>query len=473
MADRKHRICMVSDFFYPNMGGVESHIYQLSQRLIQRGHKVIVVTHSYGGRKGVRYLTNYLKVYYLPFGVFHNQCILPTLYLDLPILRYIFLRERITIVHGHSAFSTLCHDALLHARTMGMKTIFTDHSLFGFADASSIITNKFLQFSLADVEHVICVSHTSKENTVLRASTQSGMKPYIVSVIPNAVDASMFTPCPSKRRKNCITVVVVSRLVYRKGMDLLAGIIPKLCHRHSDVNFLIGGDGPKRVVLEEVREQNQLHDRVELLGTLEHDKVRDVLVQGDVFLNTSLTEAFCMAIVEAASCGLQVVSTRVGGVPEVLPPDMITMAEPSVQALVDALEDCIRRVRSRSVIDTHTAHERIRAMYTWTNVSKRTEKVYDTVASLPSVPFEERLKRLYMCGSIAGKIFCVLAVIDLIILMMLEWLVPRKNIDMCPEFDAVTSQPVTAEVPRQTNHVMTRSQHRILRGETSPVDLLH
>ncbi|XP_032222458.1 phosphatidylinositol N-acetylglucosaminyltransferase subunit A isoform X4 [Nematostella vectensis] len=437
MADRKHRICMVSDFFYPNMGGVESHIYQLSQRLIQRGHKVIVVTHSYGGRKGVRYLTNYLKVYYLPFGVFHNQCILPTLYLDLPILRYIFLRERITIVHGHSAFSTLCHDALLHARTMGMKTIFTDHSLFGFADASSIITNKFLQFSLADVEHVICVSHTSKENTVLRASTQSGMKPYIVSVIPNAVDASMFTPCPSKRRKNC------------------------------------RGDGPKRVVLEEVREQNQLHDRVELLGTLEHDKVRDVLVQGDVFLNTSLTEAFCMAIVEAASCGLQVVSTRVGGVPEVLPPDMITMAEPSVQALVDALEDCIRRVRSRSVIDTHTAHERIRAMYTWTNVSKRTEKVYDTVASLPSVPFEERLKRLYMCGSIAGKIFCVLAVIDLIILMMLEWLVPRKNIDMCPEFDAVTSQPVTAEVPRQTNHVMTRSQHRILRGETSPVDLLH
>ena len=79
-----------------------------------------------------------------------------------------------------------------------------------------------------------------------------------------------------------------------------------------------------------------------------------VLVQGDIFLNTSLTEAFCMAIVEAASCGyvlvdffllnkrirgalhvfsffsLQVVSTRVGGVPEVLPGDMIKLAEPSV-----------------------------------------------------------------------------------------------------------------------------------------------
>ena len=84
-----------------------------------------------------------------------------------------------------------------------------------------------------------------------------------------------------------------------------------------------GGDGPKRVVLEEVREKHQLHDRVSLLGALQHSQVpthtcslpdpawlalmcvqvRDVLVQGDIFLNTSLTEAFCIAIVEAASCG--------------------------------------------------------------------------------------------------------------------------------------------------------------------------
>lgn len=40
-------------------------------------------------------------------------------------------------------------------------------------------------------------------------------------------------------------------------------------------------------------------------------------LQGHIFVNASLTEAFCMAIVEAASVGLMVVSTRVGGVPEV------------------------------------------------------------------------------------------------------------------------------------------------------------
>lgn len=58
------------------------------------------------------------------------------------------------------AFSSLAHEAMLHARTIGIKVVYTDHSLFGFADASSIVTNKVLKFSLAGVDHAICVSHT-------------------------------------------------------------------------------------------------------------------------------------------------------------------------------------------------------------------------------------------------------------------------------------------------------------------------
>jgi phosphatidylinositol glycan class A protein len=53
---------MVSDFYYPNMGGVEMHIYQLAQCLIELGHKVIVITHFYNNRSGVRYMSNGLKV---------------------------------------------------------------------------------------------------------------------------------------------------------------------------------------------------------------------------------------------------------------------------------------------------------------------------------------------------------------------------------------------------------------------------
>jgi len=57
------RICLVSDFFYPKIGGVEIHIYQLSVALIRLGHKVILLTHHYGNRQGIRYMGNGLKVY--------------------------------------------------------------------------------------------------------------------------------------------------------------------------------------------------------------------------------------------------------------------------------------------------------------------------------------------------------------------------------------------------------------------------
>ena len=54
-------IAMVSDFFYPGLGGVEMHIYQLSECLIAMGYKVIVITHFRGNRHGVRYMTNGMR----------------------------------------------------------------------------------------------------------------------------------------------------------------------------------------------------------------------------------------------------------------------------------------------------------------------------------------------------------------------------------------------------------------------------
>ncbi|CAL7942696.1 unnamed protein product [Xylocopa violacea] len=415
----KHKICMVSDFFYPNMGGVEEHIFNLSQCLMGRGHKVVVLTHSYDDRIGVRYMTNGLKVYYIPVKVFYNQCVLPTMICSIPLIRYIFLREEIQIVHGHSAFSALAHEGMLIGRLMGLKTIFTDHSLFGFADASAILTNKFLEISLADCNHCICVSHTGKENTVLRAKVLKEK----VSVIPNAVDTTLFMPDVSKRDNNFITIVIVSRLVYRKGVDLLARIIPDICSRYEDVQFLIAGDGPKRWLIEEVRERNLLQHRITLLGSLEHSQIKHVLNKGHIFLNTSLTEAYCMAIVEAASCGLQVVSTKVGGIPEVLPPDLIYLVEPTVPALIKGLESAITDYKEGNIRCPFETHKKISIFYNWFNITKRTEVVYNLVNKESRRNLGQQLASYVQSGVLA---YLLVVSLSYIILQILEVVVPRK-----------------------------------------------
>lgn len=430
----KHKICMVSDFFYPNMGGVEEHIFNLSQCLLEHGHKVVILTHSYGDRVGVRYMTNGLKVYYIPVKVFYNQCVLPTMICSLPLIRYIFVREEIQIIHGHSAFSALAHEGMLIGRLMGLKTVFTDHSLFGFADASAILTNKFLEISLVDCDHCICVSHIGKENTVLRAK----VKKEKVSVIPNAVDTALFTPDVSKRSNDFITIVIVSRLVYRKGVDLLAHIIPEICLRHKNVQFLIGGDGPKRWLIEEVRERNLLQHRVTLLGSLEHSQVKHVLNKGHIFLNTSLTEAYCMAIVEAASCGLQVVSTKVGGIPEVLPPDLIYLVEPTVPSLIEGLEMAIADYKRGNVRCPLEMHKRIGLYYNWFNITKRTEIVYNLVKREAKRNLGQQLASQLQSGVLA---YLLVVSLCFIILQVLEFFVPRKYIDIARDYNEIHVMP--------------------------------
>lgn len=355
-----HRVALVSDFFFPGFGGVEIHIYNVAQCLMRQGHKVIVITRAYGDRNGVRYVSGGLKVYYLPLVGIQlppGTVTMPTVIGSFPILRSIYLRERITIVHGHQTTSNLCHEALYHATTMGLTVCFTDHSLFGFADTASIHINKVLEWALRTVDQVICVSNTSRENTVLRAR----MPPDRVSVIPNATDTMAFTP-PDRMKyktwgdvtsKEGVTIVAVTRLVYRKGADLYVDVIPQICKKYPDVKWVIGGDGPRRLQFEQMVEKHGLYDRVKLLGSLKHNEVKGVLNQGQIFLNCSLTEAFCIALIEAVSCGLLGVSTKVGGVPEVLPPHMALLADPEPNSIIEKLEEAIAQCHHISPWDFH------------------------------------------------------------------------------------------------------------------------
>ena len=122
---RKLAVALVCDFVYPRLGGVEMHIWCLAQCLLKMGHKVIVVTNMYntanGKRVGIRYMTNGLKLYYMPVIALVDQATMPSYYAYLPLFRRILIRERIDIVHGHSATSPLMHECILQAKAMGYK----------------------------------------------------------------------------------------------------------------------------------------------------------------------------------------------------------------------------------------------------------------------------------------------------------------------------------------------------------------
>ncbi|TRM60374.1 glycosyltransferase family 4 protein [Schizophyllum amplum] len=428
-------IAMVGDFFHPNVGGVESHMYMLSAKLLARGHKVIVITHAHRDRVGVRWLLPGIKVYHIPFPPIANSATLPNFFTFLPYFRTIVLREHIELVHAHASLSALGHEALLHAHLLGVRTVFSDHSLFGFEDAASILTNKLLAGTLKNVDAVICVSHTGRENTVLRGQLfePSADDPTAlvvrdsVYVIPNSLVADHFVPDPPVSTE-IITIVVLSRLAYRKGIDLLVATAPHVCRAFPNVRFLVGGTGPKLIDLLQMREKHRLQDRIELLGPVAAGDVRSVLVRGHIFLNTSLTEAFGIATLEAACAGLYVVSTRVGGLPEILPEDMISFADPEEDDVIRVIGNAVRHV-SAGKHDPLRAHARVRTFYDWSAVAERIERVYSAVLSAPERDLGERIRRNMSLGTFFGPVYTIILVVDCLFFLFLEWWSPREDID--------------------------------------------
>jgi phosphatidylinositol glycan class A protein len=75
------------------------------------------------------------------------------------------------------------------------------------------------------------------------------------------------------------------------------------------------------------------------------------------------------------------VSTRVGGIPEILPESMLVLSKPSVNDLVKKIEFAIERHKSGNVMNALEQHEKIKQMYNWRDVARRTQVVYDLVGS--------------------------------------------------------------------------------------------
>lgn len=76
---------------------------------------------------------------------------------------------------------------------------------------------------------------------------------------------------------------------------------PQACARDPQLHFVIGGEGSHAAQLDAMRRAEGIEARVEMVGAVSGPDVPRFLAQGHIFLNCSLTESFCIAVLEAAS----------------------------------------------------------------------------------------------------------------------------------------------------------------------------
>jgi phosphatidylinositol glycan class A protein len=372
------KIALISDFFYPNIGGVEAHIYSLAYCLRKLGHKVIVITREREDFNicGVRYYSNGIKTYYLPCLGMSANIIYPAIFSTLSLLvRSILIREKIQVLHGHQDSSIMVIASIPIATSLDIPFFLTQHSLHNFGDLASIELNNMYRVLLRhSISKLIAVSNTVKENYLLRCHCPSDQ----IVVIPNAIDHYFYKrqdDIHARKDPGIIKIIVLTRMTYRKGISLLLEILPIICKKYKQVRFLICGDGPMRSIAEKIARDYIIESQVEFVGFSDIEQVPKIHSSGDIFLNTSISEAFCLAILEAASCGLYVISTNVGGINEILPPGAISLCPPNAEGLIDAIIDAIDN--KKYIHDPKKTIDVIKNSYDWNLVSMKTADLYE------------------------------------------------------------------------------------------------
>lgn len=150
---------------------------------------------------------------------------------------------------------------------------------------------------------------------------QERLPPGKVFVIPNGVDTQLFSPVgvdkPTLRAKLQLPatpklVTLVAALRPEKNHARFLRVASGIRQRSTDVEFLIVGDGPERARIESLSRSLNLAQRVHFLGA--RSDIADLLAASDVFLLTSDNEASPVSILEAMSCGVPVVASKVGSV---------------------------------------------------------------------------------------------------------------------------------------------------------------
>ncbi|MFH1172804.1 MAG: glycosyltransferase family 4 protein [Nanoarchaeota archaeon] len=188
-----------------------------------------------------------------------------------------------------------------------------------------------------------------------------------VDIIYNGADSEELK---ANRKSDGKTIICISRLVKRKGIDYLLRALKD----RKDFHLIIIGDGEERQNLENLANKLGINSRTEFIGAVEHNGVIKYLNKADIFVLPSFAEGMSNALLEAIANGLPVIVTDVGGSKELVKNNGVIIQPGNEEQLKDAIEKLLSNEKLRKQMSKESLE--IAKKFTWQNIAKEYENLY-------------------------------------------------------------------------------------------------
>jgi glycosyltransferase involved in cell wall biosynthesis len=333
------RVCILTETYYPVIGGGETQARLLADGLAGAGFSVIVMTRRSDGALAKVEQVGPATVYRLP-PVGRGQLKKWGLLLS-ALPKLIQLRREYDLIFV-SGFRIVGITAVVVSRLLGKACVLK-------ADSQGEMSGEFFRAGLAklkiETDSLLFRLFLRLRNRILRRADAfvaiseaevdeletTGIRAGKIWRIPNSVDLERFHPVsPEDKislrqklglRERARIVIYTGRLVSYKGLPLLLRVWKEIAAQHDDVYLLLVGPGSLDIhncetELRQYVQQEGLENCVRITGEVRN--VEEFLQAADIFAFPTESEAFGISLVEAMACGLPVIATPVGAIREIV-----------------------------------------------------------------------------------------------------------------------------------------------------------
>ena len=315
------KILHLTERYFPFLGGVESAVHEICKRLVRDGFQVDVVCEREKGSVKHEVIDGVnvhrimgFELIKLKYGVGR---VAPSMILSA-------LKNNADVVHAHSYGFFPSWVSMFSKK----PTIITTHS----DPAAKIypIWDLFRAIPIRFCDHVIATTEMEKNHLICK-----GVKPTNITVIPNGITL----PPPQSPKTNSSSVILcLARLdVIHKGHDILLRAMPKVAKVIPKVMLVIAGQGNDLRKLKKLSKKLGIEKNVDFKGLISQSKKNDLMQNCSVLCISPRTESFGIVYLEAMAYGKPIVTTRVGGIPEVVGNCAVLVPPNNPELLAEAL----------------------------------------------------------------------------------------------------------------------------------------